>query len=790
MTVDGRGPGREPEAIARRHRWVSTMQVVGALATPTLAVAATAAAWLAYGRRGLITPIIGGVLMTVPGDLIRRALGLRWPSSSLGIAAANIALSMGALVVVGSPLLLARSFTQTWIITALIAGAAAAAIPISRRPLARSGLVTSVAITLVVVAVFAIGMLTLELRPYVGSRISLGQYEGVVMIANAGEVPERALAFDTDTDFPIHYLFFDIVVGSILLVGSHDLYSEQLQLLASLRVVFLALFGVGWYLAGRVFLRSVLGVERTWNWIAAVLPLLLVLNRVVYGKYREPLTEGLGVAVIGVGLWALITTTDGDESERLASAVVGAVALGLLPGISLPALAGAAFLIGSWVIVTTVSRSSARSTGETSPVSVLRSSGWGVAIGPIVGLVLYDRIGRGALSDLLGGSIESAATNPGQSFQAGLMLVGRHLSNETPREAVASAAGSANMFVSGAAWLVVVALGVIAALSITRWRPSRWRWLGWLVGTIAVLLAYTRIGVLFAGVEVTPWRTMTRSAFYVWVPVAMFLLIGLGYSMVRASRAFTRGGDRPPRRTRALGIAAGLVAFVAGAASLPTLATATANVRDHGWILTSQLSDPGHATLRWISKNLPEIARLMTSEITYGSALVAERHVVTEGKGTVEDSVVTAATIEVIGGAIEFFLPARDPRVLSELAVDYLVAPSEGVYRKAHLGGRSMLRSMVARVRRAEAVPLADLPYLSVVHVDGDVVVYQVDLTRLSDIQDDGFHNDRSTLAGCRTKLCIAHLAAPVGGCSRTQISSSRDYCILTRTNARSAINS
>ena len=89
-----------------------------------------------------------------------------------------------------------------------------------------------------------------------------------------------------------------------------------------------------------------------------------MLNRVYFAKFREPLTEGLGIAFLGVGFWALLAATDGAEVHRRSATIVGAVALGVIPGISLPALAGAAFVVAPWVIVTTVNRTSAREPGE------------------------------------------------------------------------------------------------------------------------------------------------------------------------------------------------------------------------------------------------------------------------------------------------------------------------------------------------------------------------------------------------------------------------------------------
>ena len=268
-----------------------------------------------------------------------------------------------------------------------------------------------------------------------------------------------------------------------------------------------------------------------------------------------------------------------------------------------------------------------------------------------------------------------------------------------------------------------------------------------------------------------------RNAFYVWVPIAFLALFGVA-SVVRL---VTVRIERRSPASHGAGPWAGAVLSLAvvAAVAAPVVVKQAGDVARLGWLSPSRLTPAGLDALRWLADNTAPDSRILTPEVTFGSQLVAERELVTDGKGTLESPTVTAAAVAVLDGMGRFFLPARDPSVLSDYEIDYVLTVGDGIYKPGQFGGTPLLTSYVARLADVRATPLAELPYLRLVYERGDARIFRVLPDRLPTLQVDDLVAG-AKLPPCRAELCLAYLRGSTG-CAKTKLTTELDVCVVVR---------
>jgi hypothetical protein len=190
----------------------------------------------------------------------------------------------------------------------------------------------------------------------------------------------------------------------------------------------------------------------------------------------------------------------------------------------------------------------------------------------------------------------------------------------------------------------------------------------------------------------------------------------------------------------------------------PVLAEQVRDLNRYGWLVESRMTPDGAAALDWIAANAPPGSRVLTPEVTYGSQLLSVREIVSEGKGTLESPEVTDAAIDVLTGLGRFYLPTRDPSVLSDHAVDFVLTAGDRPYAPAQFGGVPLLRTYPRLVGEAGSRQrFLSEPYLTPVFRAGRVRVFAVDRSRLPTVQVDriGVGMD---LPDCAADRCYTYI--------------------------------
>ena len=388
----------------------SAARVSVAVAMVVVAAAAAATVLTTSGPHAAVSAITLAVLTIVPGDIVRRAALPRWRIGSPGLAVIDVVLSGVILVAVGLSLALAGTFmvVPVALALALVSGLGIAVAHM------RGGLLLridrSVVVVAAVIVLACLGFFLDARLPVVPDRIALGQLDTAVQVATSGQIPELTPSFGSIVAFPTHYLFYDVIVGTLILLGRHDQGAELVQLLVSLRLPTIALFVTSFWLAASAVLRATFlhagsatrmrsAVPWSLSIVAGVLPAVLSYNILMQAKLREPLTEGIALGLIGAGLWmaASLTEVNGRRARRWS--ILSGLAIALVAGIHLPAAVGAATIVGSWLLVGFLRHAwghGSRRSGGRGRGTAIRAAFGRVApavLLPVIGLLIYDIAG-------------------------------------------------------------------------------------------------------------------------------------------------------------------------------------------------------------------------------------------------------------------------------------------------------------------------------------------------------------------------------------------------------------
>ena len=763
-----------------------------AVATTALAAIAATTSLLVGGSGAPITAIVIGFVLVVPGDLVRRASFPRWRPGPAWILAIDVLLSMALVISLGIPLAIAGSFRLVGPALAIAVGVLAA---VAAR---RRGLTGSVSWSLSAVAgvVFlaAVGLILFHLRSTIPDRIALGQLDTAVDIASLGAIPQTTTSFGAIVPYPTHYLFYDMVVGALVAsLGPHP-GDNLIELMAALRGPTVGWLALGFALAGHALIgvvaRPAVRTSRfTWAIVAAAAPGIALFNGVMQAKVREALTEGIALGLLGVALAAVILATDGRGRRRRRWFAIGGTAVGAIAGIHLPALAGAAMIVGTWVAFAVGADAAAWLRARRPSTSADRgrrrrlrppawlARAWPIAVIPIAALVVYDVAGGGTLGRLLGGAVTQASIEPERAYRAILLMSADPLSTLTPAQFLARYLQPAQMYVQPAyAGFAAIVLALGVATLAARLGSVSWRVPVWVATALIATTLYAESGALLSVNTISPWNAIMRNSFYAWLPLTFIAVLGIaGLSL--AALEVARGMRRGRRLTTALPLATALVAV---AFVVQPIARAEARqIRSVGWLAAGQMTPAGHRALLWIAANTPTDSVILTPEVTYGSELLADRVIASEGKGTLESPEVSNAAIDTLEGTIAFYLPPHDPGVVLAASVDYVVTMGNGAYTRPQFGGLPLLRSYVNHVT-GRAPDIASLPWLGEVYHDGDVVIYRVLADRIPAVQVDRLTSADAVAPPCAATACFTYRPA-AGPCPPDHWTARRDVCVDLR---------
>jgi hypothetical protein len=728
-------------------------------------------------------------LLTMPGDVLRRAAVPRWRLHPLWLAAVDVLLSMVVLIAIGLSLAAAGRFSMVGL-GLVVAMAGFGLIAWLRRGVAIQARATLGVFAAVGVLAGA-GIVLLSLKQTVPDRIALGQLDTAVEVAKLGAIPELASSFGSTVAFPTHYLFYDVVMGTLLIASGSTTGQGLLELMAALRVPTAAWLGLCLTLAGMDFLAiAIPRSQRFGPWLrlalGVTLPAVALFNIVIEAKVREALTEGIALGLLGLGLAAAFRATDGHGRRRFRWSVIAGSAIGVIAGTHLPALAGAALILGPWFALALLAALAAEARPHLGDAQVGRRAGrrlaaliWRfapmVAI-PLGALLAYDIVGGGTLGRLLGGAVGQGASDPAAAFRALLLLSADPLSRATPAEFLQRYLQPGQMFVDPAfGALAASLLGLGAAMLALSLGDVTWRVPVWIAIGVAGTLLYADSAVLIGATTIEPWNAIMRNSYYVWLPLAFVGLLGAA----SVPMALNSVAGRFRRGTRWVWLAPMVgIALVAAMVLQPVARAEARQIRGVGWLTAGQMTPAGFRALTWLAQNTPFDAVVLMPEVTYGSELIAGRTILSEGKGTLESSEVTAAAIRTLDATIAFYLPSHDPSILIDGAVDYVVAFGEGPYAQPQFGGLPLLRSYIARVSGLE--PMSALAYLTEVHRDTGVVIYAVARERVPAIQVDQVPSRDAPAPPCTHERCLVYFPT-AEGCPPDAWTAHRFECVLIR---------
>lgn len=714
-----------------------------AIAGISLSVGALAVGWVVWdlGHGAALKVVVFAGLLSIPGGIARRAL-LGPHSESLPVGAlADAVWSMAVLVGIGSVAAVTGNFRVVTLGVGLVGVTVLLGAMWQRRSSVRVDLTRIGASAAGLLAVCVLGLVFYKLRPYIGDRIFLGQMETAVQLFSLGEIPNELPAFGADVAFPRHYLFYDFVIGAGALLGRVDSYTELIMISTILRTVVFALFVLSWAVVG---VRFVGRIHRDKSkYVGSALPPLLLLNITLWNKYREALAEALAIGLIGVALGFLVASSNAVGSSRKSLLITASLSLGLIPGIHLPAFVAGVILVSAWMVV-----ESLRTHGVNLRHVMI------VLAGPVLGLILFELVGGGVVSSLVGGAA-STLVSPEDSLRAVGMFVGDPHSQMTAIEFLRTRLSIDTVLVVAASLPVVAVLIALGIVGVIRRRD--WPLALWVLISTGCTAAYVAVPFLAEVEGVSPWNAIVRNVFYIWFPIAIGILTGVG--LLFGGGRHLRGRSSPLR-----GVGAVAAAWLASVGAL-VIANPPEAMAAH-WLNAPTMSEPGHEALRWSAANLPADALVMTSEVTYGTHLIVERELLTEGKGTLESNNVTKVAIETLSQAAEFFLPVHNPRILSR--VDYIITYAEGIHGVGNFGGIPILRELETRVRDV-GPNLDQLPYLELIYSDRGVRIFKVLQEGLPSV---------GSGPSCGADVCVVYDPAEENDCPPLNISASPDLCV------------
>ena len=559
-----------------------------------MAVAGLFVASVLEGVTGAAVPVVLAVMLVLPGDLTRRAVRPRRSFATLETLAVDFALSCTVLTVMGGLLAAVGGLTRGWLVVAFGLGAGVMVMVARRRGDEASSVSTTVQAFSIVVVLASTSVCLFHIEPLVGDRIFLGQLRTAVEVMRAGRVPATIWTFGTETPFPVHYLFYDLIISVTALSGGFERWSELKLLAAGLRLTQLGFFCVVWYLVGRELLRRFRADVLT-QLCAVGLPLLLLFNAGLVSKFREPLVEGFGVCLLGIAVWAIAQSTGAGRLDRRWWFVLSVISTSLLVGIHFPVFVEAVILIGAWLLV-----AAPPTTVRGAILDPRRRRRFGRRVQAVVwpaGIFLAGAVGALLAIGLLGpGSpVDLAAPEVSQEtvFRAYKLYVGDPLSTKTLSDFVSPRWSRSFMLTSGPFVRPAVMLGVpsvVGLLWVSSQYRGRRRMLGWLLLAGVLTLAYVGVGLILGRTDLTPWNAVTRNGYYFWFPVALGITLGL-----RAALSLFDGrGDDSALRRRAMQFVRVAAVVVVGSMMLPPLVdTYGGTLRDHGWIAEPRITADG-----------------------------------------------------------------------------------------------------------------------------------------------------------------------------------------------------
>ena len=737
---------------------------LGAVAALTLSLAA-----ILEGLTGATVVFVCAFAFVVPGEALRRAVRAPALHGVFETMAVDFVGSCAVLVALGGFLNAFGGLTRgkaLLLTVVVLAGLLACAIGSADRTTGASASIRAFSLIMILGSV---SVCLFHIAPQIGDRIFLGQMRTSIEIVQHRQIPARTWTFGARTSFPINYVFYDLIFGLMTKFGGLNGWAAWKLLAAALRLVQLGLFAIVWYLAGRTVLRRFPPNLLT-TVCAAALPAVLLFNLGLINKFREPLVEGFGIILLGVALWARLRADGEPTATRSWFAGLSVLGVALLVGIHFPVFSEAIFLIGALVVVGTAS----------GPAQTVRSKLASAA--RVAGLYVAGTVGALITMQFLVGatpiSVASDAVSRSTAFRAYLLYVGDPLTNRSLRDFVMQRWSSAFLLTQDPFTDAAVMIGIVALIGIViiavRIRDERAVIL-WLVGAAMLTAVYVGLGFLFGRTVITPWNAVTRNAFYIWFPIAIAGALGLRVALTVVEARRTDGLVRRKLRTGARVIT--ILALVVGLV-LPFFTFYRKTFSENGWILQSQMTPNGERALQWLADHSPPRSVVLTSEDTFGSSLVSQRRMVTEGFATLESGPVTRAAVRSLTQATEFLLPAHSPQILVEQHVDYVVGRS-GAYLPAELGGYPLLATFWNRLLPVLSETLLEqIPYLHEVRRFGAVGIFRVQRDEIPPTTIVRLEPGQA-VPPCTVGVCLEYQRIRSGVCPPAQTSTERDLCII-----------
>ena len=751
--------------LHRRRTSVATL-ALGAVAVLTVIVAASL-----EGLTGGTVVFVCAFAFVVPGDALRRAVRAPALHGVFETMAVDFVGSCAVLIALGGFLNAFGGLTRGKVVLltgVVLVGLVACAIGSADRAAGASASVRAFCLILILASV---SVSLFHIAPQIGDRIFLGQMRTSIEIVQHRQIPTTTWTFGARTSFPINYVFYNLIFGLMTKFGGLNGWAAWKLLAAALRLVQLGLFSIVWYLAGRALLRRFRPNLLT-TVCAAALPAVLLFNLGLINKFREPLVEGFGIILLGVALWARLRADGERRASRSWFSGLSVLAVALLVGIHFPVFSEAVFLIGALVVV--VAASGPGETFRSKLVSAARVAG--LYVGATVGALIAMQVLVGATPI----SVASDAVSRRSAFRAYLLYVGDPLTNRSLRDFVMQRWSSAFLLTQDPFTDAAVMIGVVALIGIViialRSRKERAVIL-WLIGAATLTAVYVGLGFFFGRTVISPWNAVTRNGFYIWFPITIAGVLGLRVALTAVEARRTDGLVRSRLRTGARVIT--ILALVVGLV-FPFFRFYRQTFSENGWMLQSQMTPNGERALQWIVDHTPAQSVVLTSEDTFGSSLVTQRQMVTEGFATLESGPVTRAAVRSLTQATEFLLPAHSPKILIEQHVDYVVARS-GAYLPAELGGYPLLATFYTRLLPVLSETLLEqVPYLHAVARFGAVAVYHVERNEIPPTTIVRLEPGQPA-PPCTVGVCLEYQRISSGVCPPAQTSTERDLCIIRK---------
>lgn len=738
----------------------------GGVALLTVAVAAGL-----EGLTGATVVFVCAFAFVVPGDAFRRAVRAPALHGVLETMAVDFVASCAVLIALGGFLAAFGGLTRgkVLLLTAVVlAGLVACAIGGANRTTGASASVRAFCLMLILASV---SVCLFHIAPQIGDRIFLGQMRTSIELVQHRQIPTTTWTFGARTSFPINYVFYNLIFGLMTKFGGLDGWTAWKLLAAALRLVQLGVFVIVWYLAGRALLRRFRPNLLT-TVCAAAIPAVLLFNLGLINKFREPLVEGFGIILLGVALWSRLRANGERRAARSWFSGLSVLAVALLVGIHFPVFSEAVFLIGSLVVIGAVS----------GPARTIRSKL--AAAARVAGLYVGATVGALIAMQVLVGatpiSVASDAVSRRTAFRAYLLYLGDPLTTRSLRDFVLQRWSSSFLLTQDPFTDTAVTIGVVALVGLVviavRIREER-AVIVWLVGAATLTAAYVGLGFFFGRTVITPWNAVTRNAFYLWFPITIAGALGLRVALTAVEARTTDGVIRSKVRSGARLIT---VLALVGGLVVPFLSAYWKTFSENGWILQSQMTPDGERALQWLADHSPAQSVVLTSEDTFGSSLVTQRRIVTEGFATLESGPVTRAAVKTLTQATEFFLPAHSPQILLEQHVDYVVGRS-GAYLPGELGGYPLLGNYGGRLLPVLSETLLEqIPYLHAVVRFGAVVIYHVERGEIPPTTIVALGPGQPA-PPCTAGVCLEYQRMRSGDCPPEQTSTERDLCIIRK---------